>query len=47
MIILYLPPIARQIEEDVTDFLFIPRILLFILIDIVLSFFIPEDDDED
>lgn len=46
MIILYFPPITRKIAEDISDLLFIPRILLFVLIDIIISLLIPEDDDE-
>lgn len=36
----------RRIEEGLADFFFIPKILLFVLVDIIISFFMGDEDDD-
>ena len=47
MIILYLAPLTRRIEEDLTDLLVIPRKLFMFIIVLLIAPSLLEDDDEE
>jgi len=46
VILLLLPPITRQIEEDVSDFFSIPMAILVSLINQMFNYFDQTDDDD-
>ncbi len=46
MILLLLPPLARRIESDIADLVFIPKLLFILVIDLLTDYFDPAEDDE-